>query len=542
MKVAYYLLACVCACMLAACGTGASVVVPDLSTAEDGSADVPVGDVPAPDSAGCAALCGPGVCGTVGICDCGGCEAGQQCNDLNQCEAVPPECADQCKAAGAECGCLDPEACTCDCGECNGGEECAGNQCVGIPPPEEEPFDVADVQETVDEVVPEVVPETTPELPPTCEEICLAASAVCGTVGDCDCGSCGDGFECQDGACVELPPDCNVVCGDNGCGPIDGCECGDCTWGDCMESQCVCMPNCAGKMCGADGCGSQCGACPVATPVCAWDLKCYASCDPSKVGFSDKVQKIVVLATGKDGTAGEALDVDGNPKTCAPFGKCKDGLDNQMATMFEALAQFTDINVQISKSVEDGSLLMLFESVGYNEQGMTFDTNVYFGEPAVPKASCNFQSAVCNYLVAPESFDLAACKPLIYFDNTKVKNGSLSAGGKKYKIIIVLPIVPSSPFTMELLNARMVATVGTGAGGQMSLSGVLAGAISKKALLAQVDTLPDVGLPVSKDTIKMFIDAMLSPDIDSDGDGKKDAASIGFKLSTNAGKITGLSK
>jgi len=483
----------------------------------------------------------------VGACDCGGCGPSEQCNDQNQCEAIPLECSEQCMAAGAVCGCLDPEACTCDCGGCLDGETCEENQCVGGPPPLEDHADVPDVQETIEEILPEVVfeimPETTVELPPpTCGEICQAAGAACGMVDECDCGSCDAGFECQDGACVELPPDCNVVCGDDGCGAIDGCECGDCTWGECVGGQCLCTPNCAGKLCGADGCGSQCGACPGNTPVCAWDLKCYATCDITKVGFSDKVQKVVTLATGKDGTAGEALDVDGNPKTCSPFGKCKDGLDNQMATMFEALAQFADINVQIKNSVDSGSLLMLYELVAYNEQGMTFDTNVYFGDPAVPKGTCNFQTAVCNYLVAPESFDVAACKPMVFFDNTKVKNGILTAGGKKYKVDIVLPIVPSSPFTMELLNARMVATVGSGIGGQIGLTGVLAGAISKKALLAQVDTLPDVGLPVSKDTIKMFIDAMLSPDIDSDGDGKKDAASIGFKFTTNAGKITGIAK
>jgi len=525
------------------CGTGSSLVTIDAGS-DHGSGDGGGELAPAPD-AGCAGACPAGSCGQVGECDCGGCGAGEQCNAQNVCEAVPAECAEQCKAAGAECGCLDPELCGCDCGGCGAGESCEGNLCVVVAPPVEEAADVPDVHEVVEEIVPETVPGEVPgemDPPASCPEICLAAGVECGVVDECDCGSCGDGFECKDGFCSELPPDCNAVCGENGCGAIGTCECGDCTWGDCIGGQCVCQPNCAGKTCGADGCGSQCGTCPAGTPVCAWDLKCYASCEPSKVGFSEKVQKIVTLATGKDGTAGEALDVDGNPKTCSPFGKCKDGLDNQMATMFEALAQFTDINVQIGKSVEDGSLLMLFEGVGYNEQGMTFDTNVYFGEPAVPKGSCNFQTAVCNYLVAPESFDLVACKPLVFFDNTKVKGGVLTAGGKKYKIIIVLPIVPSSPFTMELLNARMVATVAPGLGGGTSYTGVLAGAISKKALLAQVDTLPDVGLPVSKDTIKMFIDAMLSPDIDSDGDGKKDAASIGFKFTTNPGKITGIAK
>ena len=86
------------------------------------------------------------------------------------------------------------------------------------------------------------------------------------------CGSCAEGWACQNGQCGELDT-CTPQCAGKQCGP-DGCEgsCGSCynaqgavdaglcrADGTCIDPNCV--PACAGKQCGDDGCGNACGTC-----------------------------------------------------------------------------------------------------------------------------------------------------------------------------------------------------------------------------------------------------------------------------------------
>jgi|GEM_PF-3047903 len=104
-----------------------------------------------------------------------------------------------------------------------------------------------------------------------CEPAC--AGKQCGDDG-CggSCGTCADGFACQNDLCGKLDqctPDCTgKVCGPDGC---DG-SCGSCydaqgavddglcrVDGTCVDPTCV--PACAGKSCGPDGCDGACGAC-----------------------------------------------------------------------------------------------------------------------------------------------------------------------------------------------------------------------------------------------------------------------------------------
>ncbi len=97
--------------------------------------------------------------------------------------------------------------------------------------------------------------------------LCMSqcAGKECGSDG-CDglCGKCKDGFNCQDGLCVEAPcvPACEgLECGDDGCGGICG-TCQDdqvCQAGTCVNGPCE--PKCAGKQCGPDACGGICGEC-----------------------------------------------------------------------------------------------------------------------------------------------------------------------------------------------------------------------------------------------------------------------------------------
>lgn len=99
----------------------------------------------------------------------------------------------------------------------------------------------------------------------TCELACEKL-AECGTVvfemhDECFCGEClGSQDACEDGVCVCVS-DCDYAdCGDDGCGGTCGeCEEGMwCTPGrDCID----CYPSCSSMECGLDGCGNECGDC-----------------------------------------------------------------------------------------------------------------------------------------------------------------------------------------------------------------------------------------------------------------------------------------
>ena len=107
-----------------------------------------------------------------------------------------------------------------------------------------------------------------------CQSDC--GSRQCG-VNSCgkSCGTCPNGYSCnQLGAC-EKPPACSprcqgLTCGSDGCGGTCGtCSVGqECVAGNCI-SQSACVPVCGPKPCGApDGCGGFCNtACPNPTVI-----------------------------------------------------------------------------------------------------------------------------------------------------------------------------------------------------------------------------------------------------------------------------------
>ena len=98
------------------------------------------------------------------------------------------------------------------------------------------------------------------------------------------CGACEAGRTCTAaGQCTAPIPTCEQTCADLGyaCGEHCGESCGTCAEGfQCQDHACVCQPSCAFKACGdPDGCGGTCGPCPVATSCteCALRLHVLAT-------------------------------------------------------------------------------------------------------------------------------------------------------------------------------------------------------------------------------------------------------------------------
>jgi hypothetical protein len=547
---------------------------------------IPPNDVPVEEVApGCEATCEWKVCGEINGCLCGTCPPGTFCDDdglvcEGQIDVVDP-CDLNCE--GVECG----EVGGCDCGTCDGGMDCVDNQCMGECTPQCTDDETGDEFQCGDDGCEGNCGECgidewceghmcLHDDPPDCEAACGTDEFDCGEIFDgmCDCGNCAEGYECTDNFCTVIPPDCDVLCEDKECGGTDGCDCGacdagfecndefscicspecdgkecgpdgcdgicgSCDYGTCENGVCECTPNCAGKNCGSDGCGGSCGSCP-GNNICTWAGDCVASCTPQTVSFSDDVQKLVTMQMGQDGMDGEALDVDGNPATCSPFGKCENGNDNSLSNLFTSIADFIDINASLDAAVQNGSVVMVAEMVGYVPTGLPFSLNMYIAEPSVGKNQCNFQTTKCNYLVESSAIDWVACAPLVTFDNAKVVDSILTAGGNGYELMLPLPFFGGQPLLLLLSNARIQAKINIVNGTMKFSDGVIGGAIDKQLLIDAVDDLPEGGLPVSKDMIKSLLNMLINNDVDTTGDGKKDKASMGIKFTTIPGAIIGV--
>ncbi len=115
-----------------------------------------------------------------------------------------------------------------------------------------------------------------------------------------ECGSCPAGWSCEevtvDGDSVSIClsdclPECtDNECGDNGC----GYPCGSCDDGYlCEDDNCVeapCDPNCIGKECGDDGCGGDCGECDEGYDCkgnFCQEIPCDVDCDGLECGPSN---------------------------------------------------------------------------------------------------------------------------------------------------------------------------------------------------------------------------------------------------------------
>ncbi len=448
----------------------------------------------------CLGACVEGVCGTMGECDCGQCGVGNICAEGQCVDEVAWNYQKAC--GGGKCG----EVEGCDCGACDPGMVCnAEHNCV--------------------------------------EDPCVATcgDVVCGTVDGCACGQCGADETCTGEGVCEAPDLCLEKCVAIECGQVEDCDCGSCLDGEqCNAGNCECLPECGQNKCGPNGCGGLCGECP-AGEDCGSDGNCHDIVCLEEMVFG-LGQKLDTMAIGAGGHPGEAMDVDDDPDTCAPAGDCELGLNNQLSGLLGQIANFVDANSELAKALDEGKLVLLAELVGYEGEGVPFTLNMYLGDPVVPKEECDFQTEVCDYLVAPGSFDLAFCAPLISFDEALVENGKLTAGGPDSLFSLAIPVTDDLLLTV---TANMAQIQGSFVAGEPPTitAGLVGGAIRKDKLLESIQAVPDEmfdGLPVSKAMFANIIEMFVQNDVDTDDDGEPDAASVGIKFSTIGAQLTGV--
>jgi len=248
------------------------------------------------------------------------------------------------------------------------------------------------------------------------------------------------------------------------------------------------------------------------------------------------------MAIGAGGHPGEALDVDGDPDTCAPEDDCEQGLNNQLSGLLGQLATFVDANAELAAALEEGKLVLLAEMVDYKGEGTPFVLNMYLGDPSVPKEECDFQTEVCDYLVDPGSFDLVDCSPFITFTSAVVNDGVLTAGGPESLFSLAIPISDELLLTVTANMAQIQGTFVDGSPPTIT-EGLVGGAIRKDKLIESVEAVPEEkfeGFPITKPMLINLLKMFIQNDVDMDDDGEPDAASVGIKFSTIAAELVGV--
>lgn len=499
--------------------TGIGTDCDDENPCTDDSCDPETGCVAMPAEGGTCG--GEDGCGKAGYCVDGECkgEVEVDCDDGNACTADSCESETGCTNAPLDgLACDDDDICTggdicnqdvCDSGpgliDCNDGNECTVDLCHPVsgcyhelndnPCCDDAGVNVCDDGNwcTTDSCDPDSGAcfyesndfNCNDNDPCTAPDVC--AEGLCaGPPADCDDGnSCTQDACSGDTGCIHEPLD-QVPCDDGlDCSIDDGCEAGEC-------------------VADMSGCG----------------------CQPA---FAPAVSKVNALSIGADGKKGSGLDVDEDQATCAPEG-CEAGIDNSLSVL-SGLA-----NDALTSAVTDGSVILLFEHRDFVADGTKYTLSFYGGEAV--DADCDVQSETCPYMVKKDSFD-DDCDPLVNMDNAMVTGTNLTAGGPGYSFGLPLPLADGVLLELVLYHAQIDGTIGFAGGQPATLTGVLAGAVSKADMISAIDAVPEDAFPIDKEMVLSMVEMLVTADIDSSGDGELDAASIGLPFGAIAGTITG---
>ena len=438
------------------------------------------------------------------------------CDDKNPCTDDTCDTKTGCASKPNAAPCIDGDSCT-------AADTCQGGTCKGGPAPNCDDGNVCSLDSC--------------EVGVGCYHLPVQSPCCVGQTSKCDDGKPCTNDVCDGTGCKHEPN--TAPCNDgNACTSGDACQGGVCSG----SKAAVCDDK---NPCTADSCAAQTGcqfqpagdgsACDDGS-ACTKDDKCAAgackgsglcACTPV---FSPEAVKLNTVLIGSGGKPGEGLDVDENPATCAPGG-CSAGIDNALS----ALGSFA--NPQLDKAVQSGSLALVLELKDFKQGPVTLA--LYSAKLDPKNATCKFLAETCAWKVDPKMLDAVTCKPLVGLAGTLLGT-QLKAGGKGTSFPFSIPLQGGAALKVTIYAARVHATVTLTNGKVTALDGVLAGAVPKSELVAALDALPDDGsLPVSKDDLKGLLDALVQNDIDLDGDGKKDAASIGLKLKGIAGTLTG---
>ncbi len=535
--------------IVTACGVGGDDGVP--ADGKDTSTDAEA------DATGCTA-------GTP--CDDGDpCTEDDLCDEDGECLGTPKACGEDLECATMECApedgscvqtgitagfCLIHEACYAD------GDENPDNSCqicvadadqnvwsyaeYGIPCKDGNPCTEND---TCDNGV------CVAGSPPTCADGILCTIDVCDPDEGCSHEpnhvECADGNGCTEdlcdpaaGGCTNLPDD-TALCADyDVCTLNDHCEGGVCV-SDPEPLACDDDNACTDEIChqvfgcvytfNEDPCDD--GASCTQDDACHWGI-CIGeepwawTCPPCDITFSEHVQKMIKIAVGTGGWEDEALNIDGDLKTCSPSNSCENGLDNALSFAGE----FLNDTIQQNLVADEGTLIFTAELIEPSWEGEEFTLKLYYSGLSNQNPDCDFTQDLCIYQASSMNFD-PLCNVQITFDNAVIEDGVLTAGGSGYIFPFKMFFAGGTTAELVLYNARIQGTLEPdGEDGIAGMTGVFGGAVTKDDITEMIEAIGSQYFPGGQDTKDMLLGLipMMNNDIDLNGDGTTDGVSIGL--------------
>jgi len=451
-------------------------------------------------------------------------------NDINVCDDSDPCTIDSCNVNTGACIYLPNEGSCTDKDACTQNDVCVQGACTGVPK------DCDDASVCTLDFCDKKQGCLHENLNMECDDF-----SVC-TLND----------WCQGGKCVGTKVNCNDynLCTDDSCDPMTGCvnafnsaACNDydlCTSGDkCNQGKCIGEKKSCNDSnpCTDDSCAPSSGcqdlfntaACDDKDDCTQGDACSGGVCVPGKVvcasckyEFSEAVNRTVKMAISTDKKQGNALDLDGNGT-----------LDNSMAGI-SSMA-----NDPLQKALDKGDVHLLLEHHGIKTNGGIYTLAMFVGALAPGFEQCAFAADYCGYIAKKDAIDQEKCQALVFFDNASIFQGKLVAGGKKYKFPWQVPIAEGTSLDIVLYSATIQANVTVQQGIVTVISGIIGGAIPKQSFVDAINAVPDDKLPMPKDMILQLLQVLVTNDIDTDGNGSKDAASIAIKFEGIAAGIVG---
>ena len=181
--------------------------------------------------------------------------------------------------------------------------------------------------------------------------------------------------------------------------------------------------------------------------------------------------------------------------------------------------------------MDQGFLTYVIEYVDFDKEGNPFTLNFLASYLSDNNPFCDFQYDECAYVVFQDALDVD-CSGIMSFDNAVLEGNALTAGGTNYTFGFQASLIGGAIMTISIANARIEATIQFTQGGTQvfSIQGFLGGAVDKGELLDTIAKLPDEVLPMDKETVVGLLDTLIVNDLDTDGDGTPDAASVAIRF------------
>ena len=450
------------------------------------------------------------------VCAAGSCEGSTMgCDDGNPCTDDACDPIDGCGHTDNTAACDDGDACT-------DGDVCAEGECISGEPANCEDGNLCTIDRCDEFVGCFHIPDLNP--------CCSGTTSICDDEDPCTTDIC----NLEDGSCSREPN--TAACDDgNACTTRDTCDDGTCG-GD--EISCEDDNPCTAEFCDPeDGCSADLltgVACDDGVD-CTVDDVCVAGacvgtseciCEPT---FGLQAVKLTSVQIGTGGRPGQALDLDADPATCAPATDCSDGLHNALGV----IAGFA--NEPLADSVADGSLMLVLDidDIALNP----FEIALFQADLSPDDLGCDFATEVCDYVVDRATLDPETCEPLVTLDATR-SGDAVFAGGPGTVFPFEIPL-GDAVLAITLYDVRFEGDLTIVGDEVTALTGVIGGAVPRADLIDALEALPADALPLDPGAIVSLLELLVADDIDTDGDGEPDAASIGLPIVGIGAEVAG---